>query len=166
MESKKLWGVYNTFENPESINQLTEYELWEKIDRLSGAIFWAQHDAGRPWAVDVPMERLIEAQYNLEYMIYSSRRFGVEFSREPSATEHLEKSETFTAWYSFWREHFANMDPEEYDQFADDYFDGKDVSKYLPTENWKDSYKRTLKQKKMIINHLFIFVLDFFDILE
>ncbi len=142
--NEKIWGVYNTLDNPEWFNQLPEYELWWRIDKLGGAIFWAQHDAGRPWSANVSYEDLIAAEYNLEYLVYSTRRFGVEFSREPSATEHVERSESYDTWFRFWHNHFANMDSKDYNQFIDDKIAGKDISKYLPTENWKDSYKRTL----------------------
>ena len=90
---EKLWGVYNTFDNPETFETLEEIDIWKKINNLGGAIFWAMHDSGKPWAADVSKKDLIDAQYNLEYLVYSTRRFGVEFSKEPSATEHVERSE-------------------------------------------------------------------------
>lgn len=138
---EKKWGLYNTFDNPELLDTLDEIDIWKKIDNLGGAIFWAQHDSAhnRPWAADVSMETLIQAQYNLEYLVYSTRRFGVEFSREPSATEHVERSESYNAWFKFWHDHFDSMDPEVYDQFVDDKFSGKDISKYMPQGSWKDS---------------------------
>ena len=136
---EKVWGLYNTFDNPESIEKLDEIDIWKKINSLGGAIFWAQHDAGKPWAAVVSMAQLIEAQYNLEYLVYSTRRFGVEFSREPSATEHVERSESYNTWFRFWHDHFESMSPEVYDQFVDDKCAGKDISKYMPTGSWKDS---------------------------
>ena len=63
---EKVWGLYTTFDNPESIEKIDEIDIWNKINNLGGAIFWAQHDAGKPWAADVSMAQLIEAQYNLE----------------------------------------------------------------------------------------------------
>ena len=138
---EKVWGLYTTFDNPESIEKLDEIDIWKKIDNLGGIIFWAQHDAGKPWA-NASMDQLIEAQYNLEYLVYSTRRFGVEFSREPSATEHVERSVSYNAWFSFWHNHFKSMSPEVYDQFVDDKFAGKDISKYMPTGNWKDSLEK------------------------
>ena len=67
------------------------------------------------------------------------RRFGVEFSREPSSTEHIEKSESYMAWFEFWNNHFKSMNKEVYNQFVDDKLAGKDISKYMPAGSWKDS---------------------------
>ena len=72
----------------------------------------------KPWGANVSIEQLTDAQYNLEYLVYSTRRFGVEFSREPSTTEHVERSESCNAWYRFWRDHFESIDKELYKQFV------------------------------------------------
>ena len=149
MENKKekLWGVYNTLDNPEMFETLDEIDIWKKIDNLGGSIFWAMHDAGKPWATNVSTEDLINAQYNLEYLVYSTRRFGVEFSKEPSATEHVERSESYNAWFRFWHDHFESMSPEVYNQFVNDKFSGKDISKYMPSGSWKDSLGKTVQKK-------------------
>ena len=143
---EKLWGVYNTFDDPEMFETLDEIDIWKKIDNLGGSIFWAMHDAGKPWATNVSTEDLINAQYNLEYLVYSTRRFGVEFSKEPSATEHVERSESYNAWFRFWHNHFESMSPEVYNQFVDDKFSGKDISKYMPSGSWKDSLEKTVQK--------------------
>ncbi|MCR5223668.1 MAG: hypothetical protein K6C11_00750 [Bacilli bacterium] len=145
--NEKVWGLYNTIDNPEALEELEEIDIWKKINNLGGAIFWTQHDAGKPWAPVVSMDQLIEAQYNLEYLVYSTRRFGVEFSREPSATEHVERSESYNAWFRFWNDHFESMSPEVYDQFVDDKCAGKDISKYMPTGSWKDSLEEQTQKR-------------------
>ncbi len=139
---EKKWGLYNTFNNPAVLDTLDEIDIWKKIDNLGGSIFWAQHDARKPWAANVSMADLIQAQYNLEYLVYYTRRFGVEFSREPSETEHVERSESYNAWFRFWHDHFESMTPEVYNQFVDDKFSGKDISKYMPSGSWKDSLEK------------------------
>jgi len=145
---EKLWGIYNTFDDPEMLENLSEIDTWKKIDNLGGAIFWAMHDAGKPWSANISAQELINAQYNLESLVYSTRRFGVEFSKEPSATEHVEKSESFNAWFKFWHNHFESMSHEVYNQFIDDKSNGKDISKYMPSSNWKDLFNES-KQKKL-----------------
>ena len=145
---KKLWGVYNTFDNPKMFDTLDEIDIWKKIDNLGGSIFWAMHDAGKPWATNVSAKDLINAQYNLEYLVYSTRRFGVEFSKEPSATEHVERSESYNTWFRFWHDHFKSMSPEIYNQFVNDKFSGKDISKYMPSGSWKDSLEKSTKKIK------------------
>lgn len=142
-EEGKKWGLYNTFDDPSSLDALDEIDIWKKIDNLGGSIFWAIHDSGRPWAAKVSMADLIEAQYNLEYLVYYTKKFGVEFSRKPSETEHVERSESYNAWFRFWHEHFDNMTTEVYNKFVDDKFNGKDITKYMPTKSWKDSLEKT-----------------------
>lgn len=88
------------------------------------------------------MADLIQAQYNLEYLVYYTRRFGVEFEGEPSATKHVERSASYDAWFKFWYDHFESMDPKVYIQFVKDKFSGKDISKYLPSGSWKDSLEK------------------------
>lgn len=143
---EKLWGVYNTFDDPEMFETLDEIDIWKKIDNLGGSIFWAMHDSGKPWATSVSTNDLINAQYNLEYLVYSTRKYGVEFSKEPSATEHVERSESYNAWFRFWHNHFESMSPEVYNQFVDDKFSGKDISKYMPSGSWKDSLEKTVQK--------------------
>lgn len=144
---EKLWGIYNTFDNPEIFETLDEIDIWKKIDNLGSSIFWATHDAGKPWATNVSIKELINAEYNLEYLVYLTKRFGVEFSKEPSANAHVERSESYNAWFKFWHDHFESMSPDIYNQFVDDKFSGKDISKYMPSGSWKDSLKKNSTKK-------------------
>lgn len=143
---EKIWGVYNTFNNVEMLEQVEEYDIWKMIDNLGGFIFWTRHDRGKPWASNISDKELIETQYNLEYLVYFTRNFGVEFSREPSTAEHVEKSQSYVAWFAFWKNHFDSMEPEVYKQFVQDKQNGKDVSKYLPIGSWKDSLENQIKK--------------------
>jgi len=145
---EKLWGVYNTFENTEIFETQDEFDIWKNIDNLGGSIFWAMHDVGKPWSTNVSISDLINARYNLEYLVYSTRRFGVEFNKEPSAIEHVERSESYNAWFRFWHDHFKSMSPEVYNQFVDDKLSGKDISKYMPSGSWKDSLEKSTKKIK------------------
>ena len=144
---EKLWGVYNTFDNPLVFETWEEIDVWKKIDNLGGALFWANHDIGKLWAKNISKKDLIDAQYNLEFLVYSTRRFGVEFSKEPSATEHIERSESYNAWFNFWHNHFESMPPKVFSQFVDDKFSGKDISKYMPSGSWKDLLEQPIQKK-------------------
>lgn len=138
---EKLWGVYNTFDNPEMFETLDEFDLWIKIDNLSKFIFCNMDFA------NVSSQDLIDAQYNLDYLVYSTRRFGVEFSKAPSATEHVERKESYLAWYMFWSNHFKSMTPQVLIQFFEDKANGKDISKYMPFGSWKNSLENSRKEK-------------------
>ena len=144
---EKVWGIYNTFENPESFKNIQEVDLWKLIDSLGATIFWVMHDIDKPWASDISKEDFINMQYNLEFLVYSTRRFGVEFSREPSAVEHVERSKSYNAWYKFWHNHFETMDTIVYQSFINDKFNGKDISKYLPVGSFKDLMEQPVQKK-------------------
>lgn len=145
----KLWGVYNTFNNPEMIETLDEIDIWLKIDSLSRYLDRVnRHRYSRnPWIPHISNEDLTDAQHNLEYLVYSTRRFGVEFSKEPSATEHVENSESYCTWFRFWYNHFRSMEPEVYNQFIDNKLHGRDTSKYMPPDSWKNPIKTTNRKK-------------------
>ena len=38
-EDIRIWGIYNTFGNPEALEQLDEIDIWKKIDNLGIAYF-------------------------------------------------------------------------------------------------------------------------------
>lgn len=144
---EKIYGVYNTFGDSEALEALDEIDIWKMIDNLGGSIFWALHDSSKPWSNNVSKKDLVTAQYNLEYLVYSTRRFGVEFSKEPSITEHVERGESYNTWFKFWQNHFKSMTNKEYDQFIDDKTSGKDISKYMPSNSWKDSLEKNVQKK-------------------
>lgn len=146
-QEEKIWGVYNTIDNVEMLDTLDEIDIWKKIENLGGYIFWARHDIGKNWTAHISLKDLEDAQYNLEYLVYYTRKFGVEFSKEPSSTEHIERSESYNAWFSFWHQHFESIPSEIYDKFIEDKFRGKDISKYIPTGSWKDSLEQTLSKR-------------------
>ena len=141
---KKIWGVYNTFEDASKIDSLEEYEIWKKIDNLGGIIFYAFRDMDKSWGNNLSNEQLMQIQYNLEYLVYYTRKFGVEFSYEPNEKEHVESSESYRAWFKFWHDHFNSMPRDVYDKFVEDKLANKDVSSYLPFNKWNDSFKKTL----------------------
>jgi len=143
--NEKKWGIYPGLINPIVMNSISEIDVWKKIDNLGAVMFWTRHDADKPWVEPMTEKDLIEAQYTLEYLVYYTRHFGVEFSYEPRNTIHVERSESYNAWYLFWKNHFDSMDPDTYNKFVDDKFNCKDISKYMPEISWKESYQKIKK---------------------
>ena len=111
-KNEKIWGVYNTFKNEKVIQELSELYTWLAIETLGGNLFWLKHNDGKPWCNKVTTEQLSKIQYNLEYLVYSTRRFGVEFDQEPSMDNHVQNSESYFTWYMFWKNHFDTMSRE------------------------------------------------------
>lgn len=138
-KQEKVWGLYNTLDNLDSFGEI---DIWIKINNLESAISWSMYDKRKPCGTLA----LIEAEYNLEYLIYYTRKFGVQFNREPSLDKHMEKSESYNAWFKFWSDLYEAMPTDVYRQFISDKYSGKDVSKYMPTNSCKDILEKPVQK--------------------
>ena len=103
--SKKVWGVFNTL-NKEELDKLSEYEIWKKIHSLSREIEFTLNYLERPGKKDISIKALIDEQFNLEYLMYYTTKFGVKFDKEPTFGEHIKQSESFNKWYKKCQNHF------------------------------------------------------------
>ena len=152
---KKIWGLYcpPIFE-PQNLENLSEIDVWKAIDNIGAILFWDLHDRNKPWRQPgMTAEQRIDAQYALEYLVYYTRKFGVEFSKMPTEEEHVEKSETYEYWYSFWSNHFKSMTKEEYQRFIEDKISGKDITEYLPEKTWQQSYLELQNETHLVKKH-------------
>ena len=77
MEALKKWGVYNTFHNIDEINNLHEFELWRRIYNLKRFISTAKNSKEENWTSFITKQDLLDAEYNLDYLIYQTRKYGV-----------------------------------------------------------------------------------------
>ena len=149
---KKIWGLYCPANyNPEKVLEMTEMDVWKTIELLGAALFWERHDKNKPWRQPgrTPDE-IKDSQYALEYLVYYTRNFGVEFTREPSEEEHVENSQSFNSWYNFWKKHFENMSKQEYDEFILAKTQGKDITKYLPSKTWQEVCKEQTEKNNLV----------------
>jgi len=149
MENKatKIWGLYPGNLNPKVIEQLDEASIWEQIYNLGNQIYWDTEDLGKPGSKK-SKEQIQEMQYALEYLMYYTKKFGVEFTKEPSSHNHIERTTSYTAWYSYWYNHFDKMSKEKYDDYVNAKFSNQDISRYMPTGSWKDVYTRIKARTK------------------
>ena len=133
--TKKVWGLYNNYENPKVIDQLREEDIWKSIDNLGRRLRLLSSNPH----FFIPKEQLINYQYNLEYLVYFTRKFGVVFDYEPTEEKHVESSDSYKSWYCFWRHHFESMSEDEYDAFIEAKNFGRDVSSFMPEKSWQES---------------------------
>ena len=112
---ERKWGEYNTFNDLDHINNASEIEIWHAIDNLEENIMWSVHNnaSKRKFGDDVPYELIVKARYNLDFLIYFTRKFGVEFDVEPSMLHRMERSESYKSWFSFWKELVASGAKDE-----------------------------------------------------
>lgn len=141
MESEvKIYGLYcPTDEDKTNIDTATEYDLWKTISNLSDALSWAWNGAIYGGEPKLPIDEITRLGYTLNYAIYSTKRFGVEFDSEPTAKQEITLSTTYIAWHTFWKRHFDSMKPDVYNSFLVARDNGGDVSMFLPKNTWRDA---------------------------
>lgn len=147
LKNARIYGIDpGCIKDVESINNLSEVDLYFAIDAMGGHIWRCQHDAshGR-----IPPVDLTEENYALEYMSYQTTKFGVELN-EPEIDKHITPTPSYNAWYNFYNNHFKHvLTDEQFQKFLDEKRKGNDVSAYMPTGFWADSLKNhPQKQKK------------------
>ena len=146
-QTPKIYGIYpGCIKDVDAINNMSEIDLWLTIDGLGYHIWYCNHQIAHERIERVD---LTEEQYAMEYMVYQTKKFGVELS-EPEIGKHIEPSMSYAAWYSFYSNHFKNvLSDEEWNAFMNAKNLGEDISKYLPQGSWKDSLEKekTIKLK-------------------
>ena len=151
MKNSKVWGIFNTLDESK-LEEMEEFEIWEKIHSLNNDINLVLQHLENSHYKDISITALINEQFNLEYLIYYTRKFGVEFSKKPTFNVHIEQTESFNKWYNFWKNHFTSMDYNEYKCYLKDKKMSKDVSMYLPSTNWNDlnnSQEKSIQLQKV-----------------
>lgn len=138
-ENNKIWGLYTTVYTNEYLDKLSEIDIWKKIDNLGRMIYLVKRGILRYRKIS--KNDLEDMEYNLEYLVYYTRRFGVTFQNEPTISKHIEKSASFKSWYMFWYNHFDLMDNDTYESFLLAKKNNLDISIYLPKISWKEHEK-------------------------
>ena len=137
MSSKKVWGVFNTLDESK-LDNLNEFEIWMKIYLFNRDINFMLNYSKKLGNKDISIKALIEEQFNLEYLTYYTRKFGVEFDNEPIFGKHIEQSESFKKWYEFWKNYFSSLDLDTYKKLEKEVKIGNDVSSFLPNKSWNE----------------------------
>lgn len=140
---EKIFGIYpGIIKDTSEVDNYDEIDLYFMIDSIGGMIWRLNHDMadGRIERVD-----LTGYQYAIEYCLNQTRKFGVELD-EPTPGKHMETTDSYRAWYSFYNNHFKNvLTDDEWDEFQRRKNCGEDYSKFLPKGDWREP----LKQKKV-----------------
>ena len=135
VKDTKIYGIYPGCVDEEKVKNLSEVDLFFVIDELGTAIWRCYHGMAnhRMSVVD-----LTEDEYGLEYCIYQTTRFGVELDK-PEIGKHLKKTPSYDAWYKFYYNHFNKvLSQEEWDEFLKVRRAGGDVSRFMPSGDWRD----------------------------
>ena len=137
MENKKrIYGLDpGSIKNTDQINKLSEIDLYFVIDALGYHIWSCNHQMSHN---RIPKIDLTEEQYALEYLVYQTRKFGVEI---PDAEEgkHVERTQSYDAWFRFFNNHFNNvLTDKQFKEFQLRKTKGENVDEFMPQGSWCD----------------------------
>lgn len=136
IKNSKIYGIYpGSIKDTNVVNNLSEVDTFLTISALSSFISRCYHDLHTGMISDVD---LTEEQYALEYLMYQTRRFGVEL-KEPQIGKHVVATTSYKAWYLFYSNHFNNnLTIDQWNEFQKAQKNGEDTTKYMPNGNWTD----------------------------
>ena len=149
MSSRKVWGVFNTLDESK-LDSLSEFEIFMKIYLLNRDINLMLNYSKKHNNKDINVKALIEEQFNLEYLTYYTRKFGVEFDNEPIFGKHIEQSKSFKKWYNFWKNYLSSIDLDTYKSLSKDISLGNDISSYLPNKSWNEKELNQKEELKLL----------------
>lgn len=139
IKNARIYGIDPGNLNVEVVNNYSEIELYTAIDGLGGHLWRCRHEMahGRMPRID-----LTEEQYALEYLVYQTKKFGVDLP-DPEIGEHVPSTESYRAWFQHYDNHFKNeLSQEEWNAFNQALKNGEDVSSFAPSGNWEDSLNK------------------------
>jgi hypothetical protein len=137
----KIYGTYPGFLKEKGVNKVingTELELYFTINSIGGFIWRMNHDAAHSRIVltEKMNEDLNEAQYAIEFAVLNTRRFGVEIP-EPKDNEHVQRTEPYNKWFSWWNHYIQHkLTDEEYKELDKLMETGQDYSSFRPEGTW------------------------------
>ncbi|MBR5662524.1 MAG: hypothetical protein IKX00_02590 [Bacilli bacterium] len=136
MEQVKKYGEYYVNVNPQELEQLNELEVWDIIREMELELKYNAMDPMLGHCLS--SSKVINYEYDLQYIIYFTRKFGVQFDCEPSE-KRIEKSESFNKWYAFYEKLIEDMKESGlYAEYLKDKQLHNSLDKYMPTTSWKE----------------------------
>ena len=101
---EKIYGLYpGNLDNIEEISKMTGSEIYLRINYLTNYISNTINKTNKNLNID-----LSEDIFALEYLIYQTRRFGVEFP-EPQKGRHIIITDSFNNWFKAYSDYFNSV---------------------------------------------------------
>lgn len=132
---EKQFGQYDV-KDLNYVKNCTEQDLYFNIHSLDEVILFLKHkmlDVGN----EENEELIAKLQYEFEYCVMQTKRFGVEIE-EPKEAEHVKATASYWAWYLWWNEYFQRtLTPEQWEEYQNKRKNGEDVTQYRPKGDWR-----------------------------
>ena len=126
---EKVWGLYPGLLSEEEIESLDEYSVWYLINHYTEKCYSMTFNSKEN--LKTSMELVKEISYTLDFLIYYTRNFGVEFDQLLNSEDHIVRNNSYKKWYKSWQHHFATMPKHVYDSFLKDKEAGNDLTRYM-----------------------------------
>lgn len=142
IQSARIVGLDpGDLEDTERTNNLSEIGLWLDItNRNCGS--YARNKYRMPYeGID---KENIEGWYAFQYMVYQTRKFGVE-TLEPQINRDDITTPSFGDWCIFWSKYYQSMTYEEQIKLNKAVKEEKDLSEFMPSGHWKNLLEGTKK---------------------
>lgn len=148
METQKIYGLHSKQFNQELLAGWSEIKIFALISDLAYDIKCNMANPMGGYSLSSP--RFTEAEYNLDYLIYYTRNFGVEFDNEPEAGKRIERSQSFEEWYQYYSNYYDNVIYKSVNSINDyiNLVHKKDegMFEYMPEKTWSESKAASRKQ--------------------
>lgn len=142
IQSTRIVGLDpGNLEDTERTNNLSEIGLW--LDITNRNCGWYTRNKYRMPYEEIDKEN-IEGWYAFQYMVYQTRKFGVE-TLEPQINRDDITTPSFGDWCFFWKKYYQSMTDEEHSKLRKAFIEGKDLSGFMPSEHWKNLLEETKK---------------------
>lgn len=145
---EKVYGLYSREYNQEQLDGWSEIKIYSLIASLAYDIKCNVANPMGGYSLSSP--RFTEAEYDLDYLIYYTRKFGVEFDKNPEAGKRIERSQSFEEWYQYYANYYDNVIYKSVNSINDyiKLIDKKDegMFEYMPEKTWSESKAASRKQ--------------------
>lgn len=136
LANARIYGIDRGCIKPDAdIEHLSEADLFLTIQSLGNMILAAKLMKALPFQTEEI--DLTEEEYGMDYLLYQTKRFGVNIS-EPKFPRRILVSKEFEAWYKFYTDHFDSFTDEQWAAFKRLKDAGGDLTEFLPIGNWRD----------------------------
>ncbi len=147
IKNARIYGIDpGNIKDVEAINNLSEVDLYFHINALGGHIWRCNHEM---FHHRMPIVDLTEENYALEYMVYQTKKFGVELD-EPAIDKHITPTPSYNAWFRFYNHHFQDvLTEEQWEAYQQAQENGQDTSEFMPSGHWSDLLKEETKKEEV-----------------
>ena len=147
MKNARIYGIdKGCLKDPEVVNNLNAADLYLTIETLYGIIMRARRINSLPFVKE--KVDLTEELYGLDYLLYQTKKFGVEVS-EPKYPRHIIVGESFQKWFQFYKNHFDQFTDEQWEAFNELKTRGGNVTEFMPVGDWRDSQEEKPTERTM-----------------